>query len=174
MSHAGETGSALERLSRAEEAGLYEDERSQDCEQQAARQEGRQEAVSTSVPFHHYLRAMADALGLKDWDFFVEANDETGPYQATCAIIVGQKRAKLGFPPSFDNLSPSQQRQTVVHELLHSHFDQWKIVINRLSGMLTDRELMLTELAMRDVVEQGIDGVATAIAGWLPLPEAAA
>lgn len=118
-----------------------------------------------------YLRDLADRLGLKDWDFFVTVNDDTSPYGATCAIVVGQKRAALGFPPSFDNLTPSNKRLTATHELLHCHLDRWKIIYNRLAPLLTDREYIMMELAFRDVMEEGVDGIATAIAPFLPLPE---
>lgn len=118
----------------------------------------------------HYLREMADTLGLKDWDFFIEHNDEDSPFAATCAIVVGQKRAKLGFPPGFDTLTPEQQRQTITHELLHCQTDRWKIIFNRLAPFLSDREYDLMELAFRDVMEEAVDGIATAIAPFLPLP----
>lgn len=117
---------------------------------------------------HSVILGMAHKLGLKDWDFTVQKIDPDSEYGATCAIVVGRKHGVLSFPAEWEwtNLT-DDQRHTVIHELLHCHFDQYKVVLHRLEGILSDDELKLTELAMRDVVEYGIDGIATACNTWM-------
>lgn len=130
----------------------------------------------TPCPVRQALRegivaGLATHLGLKDWTFTVQDIDPESGYEATCAILVGRKHAVLSFPAEWDwSLTPAQFH-TVIHELLHCHFDQYKIVINRLSGILAENELQLLDLAMRDVIEYGIDAVAGSLCTLMGTPE---
>lgn len=81
-----------------------------------------------------YLRAMADEVGLRDWRFeMVIAPEQDMPkgsltvdtkYVAygVCSPTIGQQKAFIYFHNEFkEDLDPEEQREVVIHELVHCH-----------------------------------------------------
>ena len=120
-----------------------------------------------------YIRKMADLVGLKDWTITFDAESWTeGDNNATCVIHYAQRLAKVAICSDFDEYTRDEQRQTLVHELIHCHADTWSgFVDNDLIQNLTTGD---TQKAFRSVnnrmMEMLVDNIASAIAELLPLP----
>lgn len=111
-----------------------------------------------------YARHLADLLGLKDWE--IEVLDEPPPSDDAYAhvhCVFGRKRALIRLSDNFLRGSNTDQRHAIVHELLHCHFTHPDQVAGK---AMTEEEYGVYHLAH----EYGIDGVAIAIAQFLPLP----
>jgi hypothetical protein len=80
--------------------------------------------------------------------------------------------ANIRVDTSFPDTSPEEQRNTIIHELLHCHFSMAQSVI---TDDLWDRRLLSQdaystfEASYRRAQEFGVDGVAMAIAQFFPL-----
>jgi hypothetical protein len=112
-----------------------------------------------------YVRDLADKLGLRDSKIAI---DDDGPFGAddTAAIhcVEGRRIGHIRLSDDFLGAKPVEQRQTVVHELLHLHVDAaWRIAIGAMPEPV--------HLAYRLMAEHGVDAIATAIAPLLPLPK---
>ncbi len=116
------------------------------------------------LEFYPYVRVLADRLSLRDWTILVkdEAPDD-GTALAAAYLPYGRKRVQIYLSEDFLKADEAAQRQTVVHELLHCHFD----VLER---MVVDTPDM--KKAARLCLELAVDSLADAIAPLLPLPSA--
>jgi hypothetical protein len=124
-----------------------------------------------------YLRDLADRLGLKDWDVRINRDKPDGNCGADCLVWYGQKRATVRLNPDlFRRTDPegrADQRWTITHECLHCHMEYADEAV-RLASKDDDapRTALFIEYYRR-ASELVIDGIATAIAPLLPLPEGA-
>lgn len=111
-----------------------------------------------------YLREIADLLWLRDWTIEIES-DEPESSEAIAAIrpIWGRRRALIRFRDDFWNMDSEDQRQTIVHELIHCHFAE---------SLHWAREVMKARPhgAYLLMHETSVDALADAIASLLPLP----
>lgn len=115
--------------------------------------------------FYRYLRGLADALALKDWTLDIVSPDPTNTEaDASISLVYGRKLATVKLSEDFLDVGPAGQRHTLVHELIHCHFDAaWGIAVDALSADAAS--------AFRRMAEHAIDGLADGIAPLLPLPE---
>lgn len=120
-----------------------------------------------------YLRAIADEMGLRDWDVRLEDEPCEPGNAATCKLTFGRKLAKVYVEKDFRSAqTPEEQRDTIVHELVHCHFESMASMVR------CDLERVLGR-PMDDVFfngferqfEYGVDAVAVAgaLARHLPL-----
>lgn len=110
-----------------------------------------------------YLRTLADLMTLRDWriDLDDRAADDGNCAQVT--VTYGQKHARIWVCWDFAARSPEERRYTLVHELLHMHFD--------LADRIAAHGLKKGQReAVRLALEVGVDDVARALAPHLPLP----
>lgn len=110
-----------------------------------------------------YVRALADRMGLKDWTITVPSGPPVGQSDASTWMCYGRRVARIHLPDSFVHESPEEQRDTIVHELLHLHF-------NAMDGLVTDWLDGEKIKGYQRMFEHGIDAVAAALALHLPLP----
>jgi hypothetical protein len=118
------------------------------------------------VRWQRYARDLADRMGLKDWtiEFPGErwhANDNGGSASATLAY--GRRLIRIHLPDRFHCDSLEEQRDSIVHELVHCHFAM-------MDGMVEDWLDGEKYKAYRRAWEYGIDAMAAALAPHLPLP----
>lgn len=118
-----------------------------------------------------YCRDSADAIELRDWhiDLSKEPCDEDSCAQSRCRY--GQKRIELRFPDDFPTASsPEDQRDTVIHELVHAHLDPpWKLLDEDVFGLLGREARALVVAEFTRSIEYAVDGLSRAIAKHLPL-----
>lgn len=127
--------------------------------------------------FIEYVLDLAAAMGLRDWSWHIDIVKPDGSrdrpdgktWGASSECIPHQKLAVLKFSPSIRQWSPKSLKQTVVHELLHSHtaalHDQ---VRTDLAEVLKPQAYLLFESSFTRNVEWCVDGIATEWARTLP------
>jgi hypothetical protein len=122
-----------------------------------------------------YVRTLADMFGLRD-SVIVIKRDESCKESCLLDIvnIPGRKFWEIRQSPAFWARSVEEQREDIVHELLHVHMNptleyvridlyENRVIGYELYGLLCD--------AMVRTLELGVDGVTHAIAHYFPLPE---
>lgn len=119
----------------------------------------------TRADFQPYVRSLADSIGLKDWKIQISEapppNSDSA--EASTWTAYGQRRAEIYLSDRFLGSSSEEQRDTVVHELLHLHFAP-------MDGIVTDVVEAGPYKAYSRLFEYGIDAVAVAIAPRFLLP----
>lgn len=123
-----------------------------------------------------YFRALADVLGLKDWDVRIRRDKPNQGDGADCLIWYAQKRASIRlnrepFAMTGDD-AREDQRRMAVHELIHCHVEYADEAV-RLAFKESDdpRDALFQEYYKR-ASELTVECLASAIAPLLPLPEA--
>lgn len=127
--------------------------------------------VKTSKRLQLYIRACANQLGLRDWTIVLnrELLQSGDSRAATCRRERYQKRVTLSFRPDFLQLDADTIRDTVIHELLHPHFDDvLDYVQHDMRDQLDEPRRMLMLDSMRRFIENGIDAVSCEIARHFP------
>ena len=120
-----------------------------------------------------YLRTAANTLGLMDWTLEVMPDEpDTKEAYASVSCAYGRKIAAIWFQDGFEALEPETQRHVIVHELTHIHFDgMLSLAETTLPAVMGAPAFGVFEAALRERLEHGVDAVANAFAGALPLPE---
>jgi hypothetical protein len=118
-----------------------------------------------------YCRTIADALGLRDWTLILDYDtpalvDEHARIDCT----YGRRRATINWGASFWQQSRSDQRNTIIHELLHIHLDQPAAVVRDIEQQLGTFAFSVFNDNHHRETEIAVDALATAIAGRFPLP----
>lgn len=122
--------------------------------------------VFTEKQFHEvedYVKEVQRVMGLSNWKLHV-TNEATAndAYAETNIGDVGMD-CYMKFAEDFYTLEPEQQRETILHEMMH----MW------LQHLVSDYEMNLSpesKTLMRRHAERVVDGLACALAPLLPLP----
>jgi hypothetical protein len=109
-----------------------------------------------------YVRQIADTIGLRDWQVFIDEDTPREENIASCYPCEGRKIATVRFSESFLMSSPFKQRHAVVHELIHNHLAPYMYAVEK----KTSNDPVLGML-----MEYGVDGLADGFAHLLPLPK---
>lgn len=107
--------------------------------------------------FQGYVRELADTLKLKDWEIKIKDGGAREGAIASIYMPYGQKKASLYFSEEFLEETLEEQRQIIIHELVHLHFENAMFLGKKRKGF---------DKAM----EIAIDEISTAIATYFPLP----
>lgn len=110
-----------------------------------------------------YVRDVADRMGLKDWVVEVPGAPSVGRSDASVVMVYGRKLARIGLPDSIRHEPAEEQRNTIVHELVHLHFAP-------MDGMAEDWLDAGQYKAFLRMFEYGVDAMAAALAPHMPLP----
>ena len=113
--------------------------------------------------FLPYLRQLANMIALKDWRIEIrEEPPEHREADASIRLIYGRKFAIIAMSESFLNLSPEDQRKSLIHELIHCHVEQmWEFALERMPSDM--------ESSFKRIAEYAVDGLADGFASHLPL-----
>jgi hypothetical protein len=110
-----------------------------------------------------YVRDIADRMGLKDWTITVPGAPPEDHDDASTRMSYGRKVARVYLPDSFRHETPEEQRDIIVHELVHPHFAA-------MDGMAEDWLDSDRYVAFLRMFEYGVDAMAAVIAPHMPLP----
>jgi hypothetical protein len=119
-----------------------------------------------------YVRLVADEMGLRDWEIRLAEHPAEPGKCASVEIVYGRKFATLEVPDTFKSeQTPEDQRDSVVHELVHCHLESMaNMVQNDLESLLGRPADSLFFAGFTRQYEYGVDGLAGALAKHLPLP----
>ena len=125
------------------------------------------------------LQAWVDAvqprLALSHWRITISRHQAKDDAYASSFIRNHADISVIALSRECRSWTAEELRQNLTHELLHPHFQR----VTAMAAHLIETELgkrteAVIEAAVREVEEQSIDRLATAIARFLPLPEALA
>jgi hypothetical protein len=130
----------------------------------------------------NYIRAMADWLWLRDWDFDVYYEKPETPkrsaddqeWGASIEQTRHRQHACITIPEDFrhnEAYEGIKGKQTIAHELIHMHWvrcwDQVRVGLGDFSGMSQDVYDIFVENYERNM-EYGVDALAYAFAEHMP------
>ena len=124
-------------------------------------------------PFADYVRVVANTLGLTDWEIKVRWGDLPDDTLARVHPSYARRSAEIIFGEAFLNSRPEEQRDTVVHELLHLHFSMAdELVSDTLPSLLGSPAFKAFENSLDLAMEYAIDAIAVGIGemGVIPTP----
>lgn len=119
--------------------------------------------MRSRVDYQPYVRELADRMQLRDWTISVVPNEPPGE-KALADILrtKGRRDARLRLSEQFLRESEEEQRDTIVHELIHMH---GAVVDSFLVDKLNDDWQTFSTLR-----EYETDALAAAVASLMPLP----
>lgn len=118
-----------------------------------------------------YVREIGDRLRLRDWNISLNHDAADGEYAGQSQSTFGRKSLTVWLNPG-GVLNPPEFRQTVVHELLHAHFNEMRDLFYRVyDGEPTDDVPGVFYRMFKERWEVCLDTVADVIAESFPLME---
>lgn len=118
-----------------------------------------------------YVDQLREPLRLLDWTVTVSDQAPVNPdHAASVETLYGRQMATICLSRDFLTDDPEEQRQTIVHELLHLHTNRAKNVFSRIVEGRTEGWLRLGGDFHREAIEYTTDILADIIAPFLPLP----
>lgn len=120
-----------------------------------------------------WIREAANTLGLRDW-YLVVNHSPPNKEQALASVetVKGRRFATIRVCSDFRQLTDWEQRNALVHELLHCHFDGvqhllFETIPGQVGGAAAQAIMEGTQMSL----EFGVDGLATALCdGFPPIP----
>lgn len=120
-----------------------------------------------------YVSMLAASMRLSDWEISLSFDPAMKDAHATIEAPDFQRRATLTLGPEFLGSTPSDRRDTLVHELLHLVLmGPWQYTDNLLEQEFPARLARVAWLAFCGHVESSIDHLAAVMAPSAPLPPA--
>jgi hypothetical protein len=117
-----------------------------------------------------YIRWVADAIELRDWTITLDDEPCDPDYNARVDCSEGRKHATIAFHAKFREMDPEDQRQTIVHELVHAHHAvTWRMVQTDLLRPLGQETYGVFVDSYRRAMEYCVDATADALVKHLPL-----
>ncbi len=119
-----------------------------------------------------YIRTLADALCLKDWVVTLRRHSSDEGTRAQVTISRMKDEATIVLCDRWFVRTPEEQRQTLVHELIHAHTGRLCRVMTRLNDEIGGETIRYVTTAFDEEEEIVADTLARVIAPFLPLPPA--
>jgi hypothetical protein len=117
-----------------------------------------------------YIRETADAVGLRDWEIRLSSERAADGKAASVQAAFGRKFARILIGKDFSDESPEDQRDTIVHELIHLHLEPAAdMVYGDLEKILGRPADAVFTNGFDRQLEYAIDALASALAPHLPL-----
>lgn len=117
-----------------------------------------------------YIRNLAFSLGLHHWRIQLLREPAGDGLAADIRIVRGRRIADIRFADNWMTMGFTEQRQMIVHELLHIWFDPIIINVEAASVAMPHAAFKVLDHTTRMQSEYAVDAIAAAIAGWYPLP----
>lgn len=119
-----------------------------------------------------YMRWVANEMELRDWELELDPDQCAEDVAGHCQVTGGLRHARISVASNFREHSPEEQRDTIVHELVHIHLDgSWRMVQHDLGDALGKPVYYVFCDSYRRAMELGVDALSKSIAKHLPLIE---
>lgn len=117
-----------------------------------------------------YVRQIADLVGQRDLTIEVVVRPLPDGVRAACTCITGRRYARVTVATGFFALSPDEQREAIVHEMVHPHLHALAEHVEGLQGEIgRAHHVALLAGFMRDL-ERASDALTGALVEHMPLP----
>lgn len=118
-----------------------------------------------------YIFSIAKDFGLRDWELTLASDPPDSPSAiASFEAVYGRKRGIVRVSEGFEHESPEDQRNAILHELVHAHTAPAREYINRtLPSILGAAAWATFDAAYEQANEFSVDAIAAAIADRYPL-----
>jgi len=117
-----------------------------------------------------YVRAVADAIGLRDYEVEVEHRPTSDNSLGECDVSAYRRSLRLRVCAEFRDLDPQKQRHVIVHELVHAHFSGLDSVIRGVERWMPESAFEMFYESYDREQERGVDAVAVCLCNAAPLP----
>lgn len=122
--------------------------------------------------WERYIRHLGDALLLRDWELDLSRENSSNDSWASINVSDVANQATIRFGLEWPQHTPDQQREFVVHELLHVHADRLQRVIVQLAEQWSENSAcQFAKETHRKETEILVNSLARLLAPHLPLPE---
>lgn len=116
------------------------------------------------------MRAIADELELRDWTIELAHDPCEDDLEGTADCVYGQRHLTIAVHKEFRDRPASDQRETIVHELIHAHTKVcWQMVQQDLAELIGKPAYYVFCDSYRRAMEYSIDALSKAVAGHMPL-----
>lgn len=135
-------------------------------------------ANSVTDALADYVRDIADRMHLRDWAVLVSDDPDDAPEDGIdderCATFRGTLGRRAAFiwinREWWEQATPEERRQTIVHELIHAHEHASREVVIHALTVYPRRTAEVLQGIYDVQAEYAIDTLADVIAPYLPLP----
>lgn len=118
-----------------------------------------------------YVNHLAGLMGLEGWEFTISDEPAGKEEYANISVVYGQKRAIISLARDHASWTPECVRSTIVHELMHCHFEPvLQLSHDIIESLGVAKSTSVADAALNFLVEQTVDAISTAYARTLPLP----
>lgn len=118
-----------------------------------------------------YIKSLAQAMGLGGWTFKVDEEVSTDGTLAEIECVYGQRHAVVFLAKDWATMSPTDKRDTLVHELLHAHLSGLMYLVNDLLKVAGKKAAAYGGAAWHLHEEYTVEALAQAWAPMLPEPK---
>lgn len=120
--------------------------------------------------WERYIRSLANLLLLADWE--IHLSRELSDAWASVSIKDVENLATIKLGAEWVQHSPDEQREYLVHELMHVHCDRPQRVMAQLAEQWSENSAcQFAKEAHRKETEILVNNLARLLAPMLPLPE---
>lgn len=124
-----------------------------------------------------YMAVIANEFGLRDWDVTLHAEEpgdgnDGGDALASVECVYGRRKAHIRVASAFDEVTPEEQRNAVLHELIHIHTEPMRALLRTTLPKIMGLPAFETFWpAFTQADEHATDAIAAAIGDKYPLWE---
>lgn len=118
-----------------------------------------------------YISEVQQIMNLGQWK--IELSDVPSEEDALAEIEVSENlwQAKIRVAHGFFKEKQDEQRDTIVHELIHVHTAGIERARDRMEKTLGDLAWPIFQASMENEVERAVDALAKVVSQSVPLPE---
>lgn len=122
--------------------------------------------------WEQYVRHLGDLLLLQDWELDISREGPSGNAWASINVCEVEDQATIKLGAEWGQHSPEEQREYLVHELMHVHTDRARRLVVQLAKQWNENSAcQFAEEAYRKENEILVNTLARLLAPGMPLPE---
>lgn len=117
-----------------------------------------------------YIRWVANEMNLRDWTVVLDDDPCVEGLDGSASCANSQRHIVIAVAATFRDYPPAEQRETIVHELLHAHHEYcWRMVQTDLAEPLGKIAYYMFCDQYRRAMEYTVDALAKTIAPRMPM-----